>query len=383
MTMLRRWLNNSEPIGCHIGTGRVRLAQVQGLASGEPRAVVAERELPDVPETDPAYGQAVSAVLRDMRRSAPFRGSRVVSCLPPGRARYTTMRLAPMPPAELAKAAHWKLSAELGTGPDTFKSAVLNVATIREGAKQKTEALVLCATLDRLDAHAATLTRAGLHHVAIDDPVCALARCLGAAELAGGTAPGPRVVLDLREDDAFLAVTAGAELAFVRPLELGLSHLGKTLADLLEVTPAEARALHARAVTHIRASGDDAAAPANWYSAIPFSRVRDAVADASRMYGRELARQVALSMYYYANASATAAPETGVVVSDRTIDPAALEAVTVQSGIDLAAFDPAVDGGGFWTGLKSSIASPDVGPWVTALGLSLYEHGLPVSKEVA
>jgi hypothetical protein len=96
------------------------------------------------------------------------------------------------------------------------------------------------------------------------------------------------------------------------------------------------------------------------------------------MYGRELARQVAMAMYYYSTTAAPAAPESGIVVSDRPVDPAVLEAVTVQSGLDLAAFDP--KGGGAW----AAIGGQDPSTWATAVGLSLYEHELPPrAKEVA
>jgi hypothetical protein len=126
--------------------------------------------------------------------------------------------------------------------------------------------------------------------------------------------------------------------------------------------------------------GGQVARPSNWAFAVPFPRACEAIADASRMYGRELARQVALAMYYYSTAATAAAPATGVVVSDRTIDPAVLEAVTVQSGIDLAAFNPA---GGAWASLLAGDPGRDPATWATAIGLSLYEAGLPTAKEAA
>src|SRR4051794_35813888 len=103
---MKRWLNRAEPIGCHIGGGRVRLAQVQPSSPDGPRIVTAERPLPDIAADHPASNDpaAVGALLREMRRSAPFRGSRVVTCPPPGVAKYATMRLAPMPAVELAHA---------------------------------------------------------------------------------------------------------------------------------------------------------------------------------------------------------------------------------------------------------------------------------------
>jgi Tfp pilus assembly PilM family ATPase len=379
--MLKRWLNRAEPIGCHIGGGHVRLAQVRGPSSSNgPQIVVAERPLPSVAEGD----AAVSAVVREMLGSAGFRGRRVVSCAPPGAARYVTMRLAPMPAAELASAAHWKLASDLGLGTGAFKSAVLNVVEVRDGGKQKTEALVVSATLEHLERHVTVLEAAGLEHVAIDDPACAVARCTGVAGVAGGqpaAAGDRRVVLELREEEAILAIASGADLAFVRPVGAGLSQLNKTLADLLEVTPDEAMVLQARALEAVRAGGGgagEAERPANWAFAVPFARAREAIADASRMYGRELARQVAMAMYYYSTTAAPAAPESGIVVSDRPVDPAVLEAVTVQSGLDLASFDP--KGGGAW----AAIEGQDPSTWATAVGLSLYEHELPArAKEVA
>jgi len=390
--MLNRWLTRAEPIGCHICGGHVRLAQAQGLsASGGPRIVVAEQSLPGGADGDgAAYDAAVAGLVREMVGSGGFRGRRVVSCAPPGAARYVTMRLAPMPPAELANAAHWKLASDLGTGTGAFRSAVLNVVEVRDGGKQKTEALVVSAALERLERHVAVFDAAGLEHVAIDDPACAVARCTGIGGAAGGRgraaaggATGDRrVVLELREEEAILTVVSGADLAFVRPVGPGLSQLDKTLADLLEVTPAEALALHARALDAVRTGGgggdDEAARPANWAFAVPFARAREAIADASRMYGRELARQVALAMYYYSTTAApAAAPEAGVVVGDRSVDAAVLEAVTVQSGLDLSTFDPGANAA--W----AAVAGRDASTWATAVGLSLYEHELPRAKEVA
>jgi hypothetical protein len=99
------------------------------------------------------------------------------------------------------------------------------------------------------------------------------------------------------------------------------------------------------------------------------------------MYGRELARQVALATYYYATAVTASAPETGVVVSDRTIDPAVLEAVAVQSGLDLATFAPR---GGAWASFAPADAGPhDPSTWATAVGLALYEHAATSAKEAA
>jgi Tfp pilus assembly PilM family ATPase len=386
--MLKRWLNRAEPIGCHIGGGRVRLAQVQASSSDGPRIVAAERPLPDAGASDnhgtydPA---AVGALLRDMIRSAPFRGSRVVTCPPPGAARYATMRLAPMPATDLAHAAHWKLASDLGIGTADFKSAVLNVVEVRDAGKQKTEAMVVSAPLADLDRHVEAVAAAGLEHVAIDDPACAISRCIGIpiGATGVGAAADPRVALDLRDEEAFLAIATGADLSFVRPVGPGLAQLNKMLADLLEITPAEALELQARvlAVVRIGGGGDDVSRPAKWPFAVSFQRAREAIADASRMYGRELARQVALAMYYYSTAATAAAPGTGVVVSDRTIDPAVLEAVTVQSGIDLAAFNPA--GPGAWTSLLAGEPGRDPATWATAVGLSLYESAPPTAKEAA
>jgi Tfp pilus assembly PilM family ATPase len=293
-----------------------------------------------------------------------------------------------MPPAELANAAHWKLASDLGVETAAFKSAVLNVVEVRDGGKQKTEALVVSATLEQLDRHVAIFDAAGFEHVAIDDAACAVVRCTGTAALAGGQAAmtgDRRVLVELREEEAILTIAAGGELTFVRPVGAGLSQLNKTLADLLEVTPAEALALQTRVHDTLRDSGagdatggsDDPARPANWAFAVPFQRAREAIADASRMFGRELARQVALAMYYYSTTAAPAAPDTGIVVSDRTIDPAVLEAVTVQSGLDLAAFDP--KGSGPW----AAIGRDDPSTWATAVGLSLYEQDPSGAKEAA
>ncbi|MDQ3441284.1 MAG: pilus assembly protein PilM [Planctomycetota bacterium] len=375
--MWNTWFNSGETIGCDGGGGYLRLAQVQGMRQGRPRLVVAERELPQLPDEDPGYAAAVGNLLRDMVRSAPFRGARIVSCLPARAMHHRTMRLAPMPEQELPQAAHWKAAAELGIKPDALKSAVLISATIREGAKQKTEALVVAAPIEELDRHLAILQRAALKPVAIDASVCAVARCLGSDELWGADVPPQRVILELRQDATMLAVVGGTELAFARPVGEGLALLDQMLGDLLEVPAVEAHKLYLAGLAAPAAdAGDHELAPG-----FVASRVREAIADASRMYGRELARQVALSMHYYATTFAAAPPEIGTVVSDRAIDAAGLEAVTVQSGIDFTVFD--VSGTAVGAQLQAELPGAELGAWAAAIGLSLYEHGLTGSRKVA
>ena len=375
--MWNTWFNSSETIGCDGSGGYLRLAQVQGLRQGRPRLIVAERELPQLPDEDPGYAAAVSNLLRDMIRSAPFRGTRIVSCLPARAMHHRTMRLAPMPEQELPQAAHWKAAAELGIKPDALKSAVLISGTIREGAKQKTEALVVAAAIEELDRHLAILQGAALKPVAIDASVCAVARCLGNEELWGADVPPQRVILELRQDATMLAVVGGTELAFARPVGEGLALLDQMLGDLLEVSAVEAHKLYLASLAVPATDKDDQElAPG-----VMASRVREAIADASRMYGRELARQVALSMHYYATTFAAAPPEIGTVVSDRAIDAAGLEAVTVQSGIDFTVFD--ANGTAVGAQLQAELPGAELGAWAAAIGLSLYEHGLIGSKRVA
>lgn len=374
--MWKTWFNKTDAIGCDVSTAYVRLAQVQGLLEGPPRLIVAEREMPQLADEDPAHPRAVAELLRDMLGSAPFRGSRIVSCLSARSMHYKTMRLAPMPANELPNATHWKAAAELSITPDALKSAVLISATIRDGSKSKTEALVVAAPVTELDRHLGVLQRAGLKPIAIDASVCAVARCLGTPELWGADVPAQRVFLELRQDSAMLAVVGGAELAFARPVGDGLAQLDQMLGDLLELSPAEAHKLYLTTL-----AGDPAAPDAEVAPGFMASRVREAIGDASRMYGRELARQVALSMHYYATTFAAAPPEIGTIVSDRAIDPSGLEAVTVQSGIDFTAFD--AGGTSLAAQLQAEVPGAEIGAWTTAIGLSLYEHGSTGAREVA
>ena len=376
--------NSSETIGCDGSGGYLRLAQVQGLRQGRPRLVVAERELPQLAEEDPGYAAAVGGLLRDMLKSAPFRGARVVSCLSGRAMHYRTMRLAPMPEVELPQAAHWKAAAELSIKPDVLKSAVLISATIREGAKPKIEALVVAAAVEELDRHIGVLQRASLKPIAIDASVCAVARCLGNDELWGADVPAQRVILELRQDATMLAVVGGTELAFARPVGDGLALLDQMLGDLLEVPPAEAHKLYLAGMAAAQAagaSGSAETADAELAPGFMSSRVREAIADASRMYGRELARQVALSMHYYATTFSAAPPEIGTVVSDRAMDPAGLEAVAVQSGIEFTVFDAGSTALG--AQLLAELPGAEMGAWAAAIGLSLYEHGLDGSRRAA
>ena len=378
--MSGRMNHHDYPIGCEVGVDAVRLAQVRSR-SGRTEVVVAEAVIavPGAGQHAPspqAAGEATQAALREAvseaLRAARFTGRRVVSCVEPAAMKVRPVRLAPMPEAELASAAHWKVATELGVKAERLKCAVIPVGKVAEAGKTRTEAVVVAAEVEALERHAAALAAAGLEPVAIDLPTCAVARCLaettGAAEAATPT-------LELQRHAATLSASRGGRVAFLRGVGAGLGRVDDIVANLLDVSPAQVAALYHALATSVGGASE-------WpLPDLPAERVDKAVSDAWAMYGRELAREVALSLRYFCDTFGQPLQAAGVIVADAPVGREVIDVLLDQAGVAFAPPDAAVFGR--FPGATTGDAADDAGRWLTAVGLSLYYCAEHSDREAA
>ena len=363
--MLNDWLHPAPPIGCEVDDRCVRLAQVRGDALVVAALPLDADAAAALAGGKPPHGAAVARDIARLLRAAGFRGRRVVSCLPPEQMKCRTLHLAPMPPGDLLQAAHWKASTELGLKAERFKCDVVRFGAITDGGKPREEVMAIGADVEALERHAALLADAGLEPVAIDYATCALARGLSHAAVIEHNGPVP--LLQLTEAGAaFVVVQAGA-VRFVRGLGAGLGRVDALAAGLLDVRPEQV--LDLRAALAARAGEPIAGA---WpVHGCTEERARLAFADAWRLYGRELARDVSLSARYYTGAFDAGLAESGLVVGPRRVGAEALDVLAETSGITFAPMEhlPRPE----WQSAVSALSGGDAGAWLAAIGLSLYE----------
>jgi Tfp pilus assembly PilM family ATPase len=381
--MLNRWFNPGRPIGCDIAGGRIRLAQVQA-AKGARSVVAAEQTIEGgFQADDPASRERLAGALRQTVRSAPFRGRRVVSCVPHRDVKYRPMRLAAIPDDELASAAHWKAASELGVKSDRLKSAVIQCGDVTDGGKTRREVLTVVGEVETLERHTALLVAAGLEPVALDLSACAVARCLSAAAAGNDHADAPVPYLEFDRVTATLSVARGGRIRLIRGVGPGLARADELAASLLEVSPADAAAMR----QSLAAEADTTLSPTPWpLATCPPERARLAIADAWKMYGRELAREVSLSLRHFTDTFVEPLADAGVLLSETPLGREAVAVLEDQSGVAFAAaaglprsdWEAAVKDS---AGVKDATGEP--ARWLTAIGLSLYDEQPAAGKSAA
>jgi Tfp pilus assembly PilM family ATPase len=345
------------------------MAQLHAWRGGAVRVSAVSRGIPLECVDDPERRQAtLPRLLREMHRAGDFRGREVVSVLPSESLWYRTMRLAPMPDGELSTAAHWVAAKELGAQADSFKSAAFRLGGVKEGGSQKVEVATVGADLKTLDRHAELFVEAGMTPLAIDAASCAATRLLtddGPELAADSSASDPLLILDVGHQATTLAVACRGAVKFVRGFRGGAGRVAELLAQRLGVTISQAQAIcDAESSAQAQPAGPGAE------SGEP-SPGREAAEDAWRMFARELARDVSLSLHHYCDALGGAAPASATTIGPCTAPQEFLAAIGEATGVEFRPVSALLPQG--WARALGT-TDEQLGGWIVACGLSTWRE---------
>jgi Tfp pilus assembly PilM family ATPase len=369
------WLSRTQPpplIGCEVGARQVRLAQLRPRGGGfdlltEHRAIPAPGSM-----DDGQRGDAIAAALREALRDGGFTGREAVMCLPNDALTLQTLRLAVMPEGDLLAASQWKAASELGVKAEQIKSQILTSSRITEGAKNKLEVVVVSATITLLEAHVRAASSAGLRVRAIDASTCAIARCLTGAA-CGAPASPPQLIFELGEASATLAIAGRGDLSFIRPVGGGIEQMQRLLANRLGLTDSEGLEM-CRLLRRGEETGD-------WPSRqITPDRARAALGDAARLYARDLAREVSLSLSYYEESLGGTVPEIAVIAGGEDLPEEARSALSLQTGVGFGPVESLPTE--CWQASPGAMVA-GCGAWLASIGLSQYAQPLGAVEEAA
>jgi len=157
-----RWLfKQDSPLGCAFGSDCFHLAGPRDQdASGQFNLKEGRLtndsagKLLDVEASSDALKAAVLAIVPSRAaRFFPGRSQRVFLSVPSHLLHFRTIRLAPMPDAELLSATHWKMAEETGLDAQESTSQIVTAWPVEESAKQKTEVLAVLAKNQDLEPY--------------------------------------------------------------------------------------------------------------------------------------------------------------------------------------------------------------------------------------
>ncbi|MCU0915205.1 MAG: pilus assembly protein PilM [Planctomycetes bacterium] len=273
-----------QPIGLDIGHSGLKMVQ---LAVRDDRLkVLAARKLPL--ELDPAgdaqeHRRVLVPALRRLLAEGQFHGHGVVSALPMGKVRITSLRL---PEAE-ADEADRLLRREAATRFDLDPAHAivhhLLAGSVRQGDEVKNEYILLAVDHETIAAHLQLLEEADLTPTAIDAPPCALFRTFERTMRRQEDRERTAIFIDVGYRYTTVVFGRSGEICFVKQIAVGMEQFNDQVAAALGIAAPEAESFR------LRLQRDDAID----------ADTRRHIVDALHVTSEQLAGEISLCLRYY------------------------------------------------------------------------------------
>ena len=358
---------NYSPIGLDFGTHTVKLLQLSRDGDDWRVIAAASKSLPDnLPTQDDARRDAVAQLITQLYGSAPFKGKRVVSCLPAISVQYKNLRLPKMPPDELRQAVEWEAADRLRLDSRNFKVQFFDAGEVRQGEEVREEVIVLAASTAVVDEHTRLLTQCGLEPVGIDAVPSALARFVEYYHPNSPDAP-VHVVVDIGYSSSKVLICRNGRVVFFKLIETGGQKFDEAVAQQLDLSVADAAQLRR---SHSEA-GQSNAAQTQVFGSVKQENVEQAVMAALRASVGELAREVALCLRYYSVTFRGKRPESIALIGGETYQSHLVNMLSDAMSTSVQAIEPfeRIDLAG---AADLDATDRSLCEWTVAIGLSMY-----------
>jgi len=231
----------SYDIGLHIGLERVNLMQLQPGVPGP--AVRAAASIIHGTSRDELISNP--ARLKQLVRRAfagqPFRGTRVVTCLPSDHVKMLLLTYSMSEGTSEADAVIRELRERVHEGLDGM---VVDYITVRqEDPSRPKEAIVAMAARDKVTAYLDVLSESGLEVTALDVAPAALTRLLSWVSVAEPATHPNLLLINFGATRSYLTVAWGRRLMLDRSIEFAEQRLLARLKNILDIAGPEAKRL--------------------------------------------------------------------------------------------------------------------------------------------
>lgn len=305
-----------QPIGLDIGHNFIKMIQL-AINGGHITVVAADkiRIDPGINGDGEERKNFVVSAIKRMLSSGSFRGRDVVSCLPNGRLKITSLRLAETETEEMEQVLRKEVSHRFGLDPEKDTTNYLVAGNVRQGDEIKTELILFAADNETIKSHIETLEQAKLRPVAIDTVPCALFRSFERLLRRREDKEQTVVFVDLGSRFTTVVFGCGGEISFVKQIPIGGEKINQEIASHLGVGTVEAETLRDSLRRERKLSEgkcplptesdlpeqeSEVSVPHHNGDAISLdTSTRQTMVDAINMAAEELAREISLCFRYY------------------------------------------------------------------------------------
>jgi len=296
-------IRGQQPIGLDIGHNSVRMIQLS--IDDEQISVIAADEThidAGVNDDEQARRGFVVSAIKQMLANGGYQGRNVVSCLPSGKLRITSLRLAEAERYEIEQALRREVTQRFGLDPDKDAMDYVVAGSVLQGDEVKKELNLFATDNETIKSHIEMLEETELVPVAIDTIPCALFRSFERSLRRQEDRERTSVFVDVGSRVTTVVFGRGGEISFVKQISIGGQNFTQEIAAKLGVNPSEAETLREtlRAEPDLFSGKSDMAeqTPAeNRHNMDPSTR--QVMVDAISAVAEDLAKEVSLCLRYY------------------------------------------------------------------------------------
>lgn len=282
----------TSPIGLDIGSNCIKMLQLEPTKSGLFAVASGYYHFPaNLDQDDPQRRDLAVQAVRKLLKEKHFRGRKVISAMPDRDVIIRTVRLAQLSGERLAETIRYEAAEKFPFDIDSARLQCLPAGRIHQGSEVRNEVIVLAVQNESIDRHVELLSRMSLEPVGIDTGPTALFRCFERFLLRRDDENEVSLIIDIGAASTKLVIGHGAEVAFVKMINIGSGDIVEAVAERLSISAADASNLCRRTADHTGSEQNEADESKD--------ELAQEVFDAARPILSELCREVSLCLRYH------------------------------------------------------------------------------------
>lgn len=291
-----------RPIGLDIGHNSIKMIQL--VVYGEQINVLAAEEarIETTNGDEQERQNCIVSAIKQMLVRGNFHGKNVVSCLPSGDLKITSLRSTEAEEDKTEQVLRREMVQRFGLDPDEDAMDYIIAGNVRQGDEIKNELILFATNNEIVKSHIELLEAAGLRPIAIDTIPCALFRSFERSLRRQEDREYAVIFIDVGSCYTTVVFGRGGEICFVKQIKIGAGNFNREVATKLNISNSEAEMLREQLqaeyapVTPKQNSNTQESAENT--QKIDDS-TRQVMIDAISKIAEELAKEISLCLRYY------------------------------------------------------------------------------------
>ena len=239
-----QWMTQRRysPIGVDIGSRSVKLVQFDATRTRVHESARWDLS-PARPELQKQRDHQIIEAVGRAREGRDFRGRQAIFCLGAEDLFVQNIRVAQAAGDELRKIVHFEAAGRLPYSSEEAEIRYFEAADVRQGDSVRREVILMACHRPVIERIVELAETAGLVPVAIDVEPAALLRCYGKQFRRDDDQQRRLMFVNVGGSNTTVVIAGGAEMLFVKYIDVGGRHLDEALARHLEMDLTDAVAL--------------------------------------------------------------------------------------------------------------------------------------------